>query len=155
MHLVQQLTPFTCTLACIESIVTDLGTPISQCELLKKYKDCLIGSAAKIEQFGAANGDTIIYILNDLGFRASHHQDFRLDLVRSTLRALDHRNHAVMISANFNLTGWHSVRWNSFDDQDRIVAMNPSFSAPRAQMDLYKFDDLVLWDFSFLIVSPF
>ena len=69
MHLVQQLTPFTCGLACIESVSFDLGHPITQAELLVRYKDELIGSAGeKIEQFGAQPETTSNTFLTILAF---------------------------------------------------------------------------------------
>jgi hypothetical protein len=85
VHIVQQLTPFTCGLACIESVSFDLGRPITQAELLVRYKQELIGSTEKIEHFGAATGGHIEYFLNDLGFRTSVHKDHRHDAVRARL----------------------------------------------------------------------
>jgi hypothetical protein len=152
MRLVQQLTPFTCGLACVESASFDLGKPITQAELLVRYKDVLIGSSQKIEQFGAATGETIDYLLNDLGFTTFIHKDHRLDVVRDTLNRLSERQ-AALISGHFNQSTWHFVRWAGFQDEQTLLAMNPSFSLPRATIMPYAFTDLVNWDFTLLLVT--
>ena len=152
MHLVQQLTPFTCGLACIESVSFDLGQPITQAELLVRYKQELIGSAGKIEHFGAASGGHIEYFLNDLGFRTSAHKDFRHDVVRATLNALSDTQ-AALISGHFYHAGWHFVRWAEFQDDDTMLAMNPAFSLPAATVMPFSLADLVEWDFTMLLVS--
>ena len=152
MRLVQQLTPFTCGLACVESVSFDLGKPITQAELLVRYKDVLIGSAQKIEHFGAATGETIEYLLNDLGFKTSIHKDHRLNVVTDMLNGLS-ENQAVLISAHFNHSTWHIVRWAGFQDQQTLLAMNPSFSLPGATIMPYPFADLVDWDSTLLLVT--
>ncbi len=152
MRLVQQLTPFTCGLACIESVSFELGKPITQAELLVQYKDILIGSAEKLEHFGAAKGETIEFLFNDMGFTTSVHKDHRADVVRATLDALS-QNQAALISGDFQHSGWHFVRWAAFQDDQTLLLMNPSFSLPCAAVMPYSFTDLVDWDFTLLLVT--
>ncbi len=152
MRLVGQLTPFTCGLACIESVSFDLGKPITQAELLVRYKDNLIGSAERIEHFGEANGETVEFLLNDLGFRTSVQKEHQVEVARATLDALS-ENQAALISGRFHNSGWHFVRWAGFQDKDTLLLMNPSFSLPCAKIEPYSFADLVAWDFTMLLVS--
>jgi hypothetical protein len=149
MRLVQQLTPFTCGLACIESVSFDLGQPITQAELLVRYKDNLIGSAQKIEHFGAATGETVEFLLNDLGFTTSVFKEHRRDVVRATLSALSSKQ-AALISHRLNNSTWHFVRWAGFQDEETLLAMNPSSAAVLP----YSFADLVDWDFTILVTAP-
>ena len=152
MHIVQQLTPFTCGLACIESVSFDLGRPITQAELLVRYKQELIGAAGKIERFGAATGEVIESFLIDLGFRTSVHKDHRFEVVRDTLNALSPKE-AALISGHFYHSGWHFVRWAGFQDEQTVLAMNPAFSLPAAVVMPFSFKDLVAWEFTLLLVG--
>src|SRR5262249_13132636 len=143
---------FTCGLACIESVSVDLGHPITQAELMVRYKQELIASAGKLEHFGAATGEVIQYFLNDLGFHTSIHKDHRFEVVRQTLNALSPKE-AVLISGHFYHSGWHFVRWAGFEGEQTVLAMNPAFSLPAATVMPFSFKDLVDWDFTLLLVG--
>jgi hypothetical protein len=152
MRLVQQLTPFTCGLACIESVSFDLGKPITQSELMVRYKDVLIGSAPNIEHFGSANGETVEFLLNDLGFVTSIRRDHDPVSIKDTLNCLT-QNQAALISAHFDNSTWHFVRWAGFEDEGNVLVMNPSFRLPRAMVMPYEFTRLIAWDFTLLLVT--
>jgi hypothetical protein len=153
MHLVQQLTPLTCGLACVESVSFDLGSPITQAEILRRYKDLLIGCANnKLEHFGQISGQHLEHLLNDLGFRTSVDQDRGHDHVRDALLSLSEKQ-AAIISIHFNNSIWHFVRWVGFQDDHSLVVMNPAFSLPRATLEVYSLDDFVKWDLSLLVIT--
>lgn len=148
MHLVQQITPFTCGLACVESLTTDAGKPITQAELLVKYKCLLQQTIPKIEIFGSTNPLVLAAILENLGCKVFSGKDHRKDVVREELK----KNNDALIFANYELKAWHCWRFEKVLDDDHISAMNPSFFSPKAQIETLSFDDLIKWDYSFVIV---
>jgi hypothetical protein len=152
MHLVQQLTPLTCGLACVESVSFDLGSPITQAEILRDYKDVLIGCANKSEHFGEINGETLVYLLNDLGFTTSVDEDRGHDHVRDALLSLSEKQ-AAIISVHLNNSTWHFFRWAGFQGDHSLVVMNPAFSLPKATLEVYPLDDLIKWEFSFVVIT--
>ena len=153
MHLVQQLTPLTCGLACVESVSFDLGSPITQAEILLRYKDELIGCANnKLEHFGQISGEHLEHLLNDLGFRTSVDEDRGHDHVWDALLSLSEKQ-AAIISAHVNSSTWHFFRWAGFQGDHSLVVMNPAFSLPKATLETYSFDDFVKWKFSFVVIT--
>ncbi|HOG93423.1 MAG TPA: hypothetical protein PLE80_07610, partial [Opitutaceae bacterium] len=82
MHLVQQLTPFTCGLACVESITTDAGRPITQAQLMVRFKGLLLQTIPNVGIFGATNQLVLAAILQDLGFQVFPGKDHRKDVMR-------------------------------------------------------------------------
>jgi hypothetical protein len=149
MHLVQQITPFTCGLACIESFTTDEGKAISQSALLTRYKGLLLQTIPKTEVFGATNPLVLAYILQDLGFRIFSGKDHRKDVVREQLK----RSKNALLCANHQLQAWHCWRFESVVDDDSVSAMNPGFFLPTAKIETLTIDDLIKWDYSFILVS--
>ena len=133
MHLVQQLTPFTCGLACIESVAFDLGSPITQAEILRRYKNDLIGCASNIQLFGEIIGETLIYLLNDLGFKTAVYENCAHDQFRDVLANLSQKQ-AAIISMKLSKSAWHFVRWAGFQDDNRLLVMNPAFPFARSNL---------------------
>ena len=150
MHLVQQITPFTCGLACIESFTTDASKPITQTELLVRYKALLLQVVSpEIGHFGAANNPVLAVILQDLGYKVFFGKDHRKDLMREEFK----KQAGVLICANYNLQAGHCWLLEKVVDDDYITALNPNFFLPAAQIDKLSFDDLIKWDYSFIMVS--
>lgn len=152
MTLTHQITPFTCGLACIESIAHDLGKPITQCEILKKYKKELIAGCGRIEQFGAVPDHVLEDILQREGFATSPHKDHRKDLVKKLFDNLTQKQ-AVLITALFAGHAWHSVRWAGNKNDNTFFVMDPNFGNPQPVISEYDIDLFIQWDFSFIVVT--
>lgn len=152
MHFVQQITPFTCGLACIESVSFDMGKPITQCEMLKIYKDLLLISCPKREEFGSANTITLLRILNDIGFKTCRHKDHNPKAGYEVLSKLTDKQTAI-ICANFNNKADHCMRWVENKNQNIAFLMNPSFDLLSAKTEEISFDDLIKWSFEFIVIT--
>ncbi len=149
MHLVQQLTPFTCGLACVESITTDAGRPITQAQLMVRFKGLLLQTIPNVGIFGATNQLVLAAILQDLGFQVFPGKDHRKDVMREALKKAKY----ALICAHHQLKDHHCWRFEMVVDDDHITAMNPGFFLPSPQVDTIAMDDLIKWDYSFVVVA--
>jgi hypothetical protein len=154
MHLVNQITPFTCGLACIESVTHDLGFVANQGHCLARFKKLLINSVSDIGDFGATNTPTIALILTELGYKAAPIRDFRIpEIPNGYFKPLDHSNQAIIIQCRYQDTAWHAMRYTGMKDDDTIFAMVPSFGRDDAFIEEIPFRKLVDWDYSFVFIQ--
>ena len=127
MTLIQQITPFTCGLACIESLLFDLGQPITQADMLKKYKSLLKANITQIEHFGATTPDVMARILRD--------QNCLVELVQinspTTLTERLVANSNCLMVATVSPGNTHCFRFICQDDQF-FQLMDPGFNQPSA-----------------------
>jgi len=79
---VPALTPYTCGLACLESYFSDIGRPLDQCEILKKYPQYVTNSdPSKFNEFGATSDTQLVDLCRHLAFVADRYEDLRQDVV--------------------------------------------------------------------------
>lgn len=151
MTIVPQLTPFTCGLACIESVCTDLGRPKRQEDFLREFKSELIADISRIEHFGATSNELMRRILERQGFTVQQWKDHRPEIQQEQFETLDLAKRAILITAHFNLNSWHSVRFAGMKQDDTLFAMEPSFA--KSGIAEYSISNLIKWDYSFFIIS--
>ena len=151
MTLVQQITPFTCGLACIESVCIDLGRPKKQEDLLRDFKSELIADTNDIGNFGAASFELMSHILQKQGFTVQKCKDHRSEIQQELFEKIDLTKQAIIIAANFNLNAWHSVRFAGMKQDDTLFAVEPSFA--KSGIAEYSISNLIKWDYSFLVIS--
>ena len=151
MTIVQQITPFTCGLACIESVCADFGRPKRQEDFLREFKAELIADITKIEHFGATSNVLMRHILQRQGFTVAHHKDHRPEVQQEQFEKIDLAKQAILITAHFNLNGWHSVRFAGMKQDDTLFAMEPSFA--KSEIAEYSISNLIKWDYSFFVIS--
>ena len=152
MTIVQQLTPFTCGLACIESVCVDLGRPKKQEDFLREFKNELIADIKDIGVFGATSLDLITLILQRQGFTVQRWKDHRPEIQQEVFEKVDLTKQAMIIVAHFNLDAWHSVRFAGMKKQDDVIfAVEPSFGG--SGIVEYSILNLIKWKYEFLIIS--
>lgn len=148
MTLVQQLTPFTCSLACVESLTTDLGKRISETEILREFKAELRSQIVKVEQFGAASPELVDYILKSKGFVTKlAHQNSKDELLEFwSLFG------GCIVTCIISPSEIHTYRIIEFRDES-VELMDPGFFRVSAGSETCTIDQLLLWDSRFLFVS--
>lgn len=151
MTIVQQITPFTCGLACIESVCADLRKPKKQEDLLREFKNELIADIADIRNFGATSLNLMFQILQKQGFTVQKWKDHRPEIQQEQFEKIDLTKQAIIIVAHFNLDSWHSVRFAGMKQDDTFFAVEPSFN--QAGIVEYSIFNLIKWDYSFLTIS--
>lgn len=148
---VQQLTPFTCGLACIESLARDLGVDVSQCSLLRDFKALLRKGVPKIEQFGATSGRDVAEILIALGFTVGLYTSKEKDAFRAVIRALG-RNQAFL--AFITISGeHHTMRVGKMADDEHAVLMDPNFNYAKAEILTLPLDKFINPEFGGLLIT--
>jgi len=150
--IIDQLTPYTCSLACLESYFIDIKKPLSQCEILKNHYDILeVIDPAHKHEYGAIDRSKIIHLCTKLGFTAILYQDFRQKEVEQIFDDALKANNGIFIIANWNNKSSHCVRLSRIKATGLYEAMCPIH--PKSAMIDVKFSDLVQWGFMFLIIS--
>ena len=154
MTIVQQLTPYTCGLACIESICADFGRDGRQEKLLRDFKNELLAGARKYEEFGSTSPQMECHFLTQLGFTLERCvRDHRPEVQQETFEKIDLATQAILISANFHLQSRHCVRFAGMKDTtDTMLVMEPSL-INQSKIAEYSIADLIKWDYSFCIFS--
>jgi hypothetical protein len=122
MTFVQQITPFTCGLACIESLTTDLGVSITQSEILTRFKAVLLNGLPKHEIFGVSSPPLIAYIFRDLGLQATEETISDSDILRQRITSNPH----CILTATVSPGNTHTFRCVGLDS-DKLVMMDPGF----------------------------
>jgi len=151
MQLVTQLTPFTCGLACVESVCADFGVLKRQEDMLRDFRGELLKGIVKIEHFGCINPTLMTHILIQYGFSVQACRDHRPEIQQEIFEKVDPATTAIIISAHFKLNSHHSVRFGGMEDGDTLFAMNPTFNG--AKIDKYSISKLITWDYEFLVIE--
>jgi hypothetical protein len=150
--IVDQLTPYTCSLACLESYFTDIQKPLSQADMLKQHYGILqIPDPQHRHEYGSADDGKIIGICTALGFSPGLYMDFRQAEVEKAFSDALTKKHGVMIMAFWNNQTNHCVRLAAIKLPGLYEVMCPVF--PKSQLLDVTFPQLVSWAFRFLIVS--
>jgi hypothetical protein len=153
MHIVQQLTPFTCFLACLESFTTERGKPYTQCDLLTKYRQRLYNDVPDKGDFGASSDTLMEFIWTDLGYKGAWLRHANADYVRDQVFNKLGKNQAIFILSDMHGQGWHCIRFEKVLDDQTIAAMVPQFPGVTS-VDPVKIADLVAWKYMFAVLSP-
>lgn len=153
MYFINQITPFTCGLACIESVATDAGFPISQTQMLIKYKDWLIADASEGKSFGATSLSMMKKIWGDLGFYGEWIKNHNVEDVRDNVFKKLQPKQGILISSNFQKTAMHCIRYFGLKDEDTIFAIVPVFNQPYPLQMGISLRSLVEWDFEYAVIS--
>lgn len=151
MKEVTQLTPFTCGLACIESVCFDFGINKKQEDFLRDFKGELLSGITEVGHFGCTNPRMIEYILRRIGLSVQSWKDHRPEIQSEIFERIDPIQNPVIISAHFELNYHHVVRFNGINSDGKILVMNPTFSG--ATIDKYQLSDLIKWDYEFLLIT--
>jgi hypothetical protein len=152
MTIVHQITPFTCGLACIESVCADFGRSKRQEDFLREFKNELIADIKDIGVFGATSLGLMTHILQKQGFTVVHWKDHRPEIQQEIFEKVDLAKQAILITAHFNLDAWHSVRFAGMKKQDDVVfAVDPSFGG--AGIFEYSIANFIKWKYEFLVIS--
>lgn len=151
---VPQLTPYTCSLACLESYFLDLKKPFPQHEILKQHYPILeIQDPQHKHEYGAADDSKLIKLCMALGFTAVLYKDFRQKEVEKAFGDALTKDHGVLILALWNNQNNHCVRLSRIKAPGDYEVMIPYFYPPNAGMIDVSFADLVSWGFRYLIIS--
>jgi hypothetical protein len=153
MHIVDQLTPFTCDLACIESLTTDFKMPITQAQLLVRYKKQLIADVRDYGDFGATSTGLLKVIWEDLGFTGSWFRDHRQAEVREAVFKPLQMHQSIFLVADYQKNGRHCMRYAGLKDDDTVYAMVPAFGLKPSFVEELSFQNLIAWDYSFAVIS--
>ena len=153
MHSVNQITPFTCGLACIESVATDLGISITQCDMLIKYKQELLADVPDYGDFGSTSPPLIQTIWRNLGLNGAWTRDHDIPHVRNTVFANINPKQAVLIFSNLEKRAWHCTRFIQLNGAHCVDLMVPVFHQPAAATLTFSFQDLADWDFHYAVIS--
>ncbi|MBL9185041.1 MAG: hypothetical protein JNN17_23040 [Verrucomicrobiaceae bacterium] len=147
--LLQQLTPFTCGLACIESLTTDLGCRITEAEILRRYKNELLSKLPQIEQFGATTPEDHQLILSKQGLKS----DLLHLITKKELHALFSSNVNCIVTSVITPAEIHTFRVLSFDGSNSVKLMDPGFFNNGVTIAECTLDQLLAWDSRFLFVE--
>lgn len=148
MTLVQQITPFTCGLACIESLTRDFGVGISQCEMLIKYKELLLSEAPKLEDFGSITFTGISTILEDRGLDGECHHS---NTPHNIINALQTSKNGI-IWAKVDEGQNHYFRFSDFLN-GQLFVMDPRFGLPKAVEGWIELVNFLSVDSIFIIIT--
>jgi len=150
--LVDQLTPYTCSLACLESYFADVQKPLSQADMLKQHYQVLqIHDPKHRHEYGAADDGKIIGLCTALGFSAGLYMDFRQQEVERAFQDALGKKSAVLILCFWGNQDHHCVRLSEVKMPGVYEVMCPGF--PTSGLVNVTFPSLVSWGFRFLIIS--
>lgn len=152
MKIVEQLTPYTCGLANLESLTADFPPPISQAAMLIKYQAMLIADARVLGDFGCTSMQAMKHIWDDAGFTGDWQKDHRQDVVRDGILKQLTAKQSVFLISNYQKNGWHCIRFAGLKDDDTVFAMVPEFGG-QTKIREVSFQNLIAWDFSFAVVT--
>ena len=154
MTLVQQITPFTCGLACIESLTRDFNVGITQCEMLVKYKGLLLGEVSRLEDFGAITSLKVAEILEDRGLNGVLYTSENLaGLIEALLNCPQGIIwHEIKMEDNKNKN--HFFRLSDYNkNSNQVFVMNPQFDLPAAKTGWVDLSDFLSGNSHFLLLS--
>ncbi|MFO1437171.1 MAG: hypothetical protein U1F81_02545 [Verrucomicrobiaceae bacterium] len=147
--LLQQLTPFTCGLACIESLTTDLGCRITEAEILRSYKNELLSKLPNNEVFGATTPEDHQMILAKQGLKS---ELFHM-ITKKELHALFSSNVNCIVTCIISPAEIHTFRVLSFNGTDSVQLMDPDFLNNGVATTECSLDQLLAWNSHFVFVE--
>jgi hypothetical protein len=154
MKIVQQITPWTCSLACIESICFDLGIKnASQQELIESFGDILMKNCqGRQEHLGIASPATVRFILKQLGFSVVDkkcHPQINVPI----LQAIDLSQEVSLVQGNIEKEGNHCTRFAGLEGENVVRLMNPKIEG--ADICKYTIEELNAWTGGWCSVDVF
>jgi hypothetical protein len=147
---VVSLTPFTCGLACVESICFDFGLEKRQEDFLRDYKSLLLG-IGKIEHFGSTNPFILKTIIKSLGFDCHYTESPPSDSRKKFFDNFDHSKSAIIIFAHIQQKFHHTFRFSNMTEKEELKLLDPNFvDGPKSSN--YSFQTMENWNYSLLYV---
>ena len=127
--LVRQITPYTCSLACLESVYKQHGHTTTQQSLLNDYPDlCFVGRILDGRDIsGALDPDEFEALCRELGLQPLRFTELVVENIEA-LRNLNDNQVAIFYSAKFddNPAQRHYFRFLEIDQSDWFCFMNPT-----------------------------
>jgi hypothetical protein len=147
------LTPYTCGLACLESVFLDMGRPLSQSDMLKQFYPFLLNPDPEhFHEYGSTTPNQIIGICQHLGFKiVQTGQDFTEANCATVFGDWLSKDVAVLIYSFWQGKYHHCVRLSKILTTSEYEVVNPSL----AHFDITKvlFSDLVSWQFGYIAIG--
>jgi hypothetical protein len=149
---IDQLTPYTCSLACLESFFIDAGKPMTQAEMLQQcYQILEIHDPQHRHEYGAADDGKIIGLCTSRGFSAGLYMDFRQPEVEKAFGDALQKKNGVLILSFWDNQTHHCVRLSDVKMPGVYEVMCPGF--PKSSLLNVTFPQLVSWGFRFMVIS--
>lgn len=159
VHRANQITPFTCGLACLEGISHELGAPITQAQLLIRFRkplyDHVISSEPGIGIFGSAKNGLLQYIWGKLGFDGTWLPGPAPAIFRDQILKPLKTTERVLISCHYENNQYHTFRYAGIVNESSIHTIFPSFGEfyQDATDVPVSFQHLVDWNYSYAVLS--
>lgn len=154
MTFTQQITPYTCALACLESFYRDHGNPITQQTLLRDHPaKCFVGRIHEGRDIsGALALDEFTDLCVDLGLAPVVGRDFKPEITIPFVLAVQQRQAIIFFVTHFNGGGGpqHVVGFSHMSDADVFQVMNPSGNPSFRPITRQQ---LVAWGTSFVRIT--
>jgi hypothetical protein len=149
MTFTQQITPYTCGLACLESFYRDNDSGITQQSLLEDHPaKCFVGRILNGQDItGALALHELIDLCVHLQLQPLVFRDFRAEVVIPFLQAIQPNEAVIFFITHFGggEGPTHIVRFSKMNEAGTIEVMNPSGNPPFIPMS---WDQFVSWDTS-------
>lgn len=151
--IINQLTPYTCVLACLESYFEDIQKPKTQCEILKDCFAVIKNPTDERKDYGAISDVQVVALAAFLGFQAGLFMDFRQNHVEPVFIDALKNNKGVLISANWNGQSQHCVRLSGVKANGIYEVMCPMFGSQKSTLLDVTFVELVQWGFRYVLIQ--
>jgi hypothetical protein len=125
-----QITPYTCGLACLESLYSEHGNPTTQQSLLQDYPaKCFVGRILDGRDIsGALALHEFVDLCVHLGLQPFVFRDFRPEVAVPFIQGIQPRQAVIFFITHFGGSGGptHFMRFSRILAVDVFEAMNPS-----------------------------
>lgn len=139
-----QITPYACGLACLESIFDDFGIGISQAEMMIRFKNELLQGLRSRESFGSVNLVNVQYLVGRLGIKFKAWKDHDKLSMGARLTTIG-KQEGVIVGMTIN--GQHHMAKAEKPIGETLPVVEPSFDLDQPKSETYSFDQLISFDF--------
>ncbi|MGA9453828.1 MAG: hypothetical protein WBW41_21065 [Verrucomicrobiia bacterium] len=152
MTFTEQITPYTCGLACLESFYRDHGNPTTQQSLLKEFPaKCFVG---RILDGRDISGALALHEFADLcvhlGLEPVVGRDFRPEVTIPFIQSIQVHQAVIFFITHFGGGPTHFVRFSRMTGADVFEVLNPSGNPPFLPITWQQF---VAWDTYFVRIT--
>lgn len=151
MTIVPQISPLTCTLACLEAHFRDNGIPFTQQTLIKDYPiECSTGVIKNGEdRTGALTDRDFVTLCDALAIPIRPIRNYRREVILQHLTSLTPGQSAILFISKYRGgSEQHAVRFYHVDANDEVHFMCPSFG--QGTMTIQNFSE---WEVAIMIVG--
>lgn len=154
MTFTKQITPYTCSLACLESFYRDHGNRTTQQSLLQDHPDkCFVGRIVDGRDIsGALSREEFRFLCVDLGLAPFVGHDFRPEITIPFIQGVQQREAIIFFITHFGGSNGptHYVRFSHMTGADVFQVMNPSDNPQFLPITWQQF---VAWDTWFVRIT--